>query len=885
MKNKNKCSGKRKPKKSENSSAKILALLLFFLVFTVSSIASEVSAEPSIIGLIAFKGKIDFNDPNNFANIESLPTPHSFIDGNVYTMLLLYSGSFSNSVISNQSNDSIVQNYSDGSNTYSFYWTPYKSGDRKLAFDTTEIVTYNPIFSNLSVTKKISSTSEMEDLLNSKSNASLNLGQNHTLIKIDNWDLSGSVFDAYDIDINTSISFNFVNLNITKLLTGVNFNMTFIKGQNFPEYNNNSLQISGKFRDLIGAIITYYGFSFSTSDLNNDNTYWNELFDYFNINKPYNKTFYISKNKNDYSFLTEEGYGKITPTLRQDIIDSFASKAQGLTPIGLLTTAINISDVSQSLSLGNYNTTAYPTSIPFTGSYNPADYSLSATSEIPVEPAFTNGTYIAVIKAYDHFGNKAIKLLKYTIDYPNEYSMGVSSNGILYFTNPSLNVTLRGISGLPARELFFVSQDFNNTPPSGVFPLSNEISKNTFKYFTISPNETLPLGNYNLTFALNSTTLLIAETNISDIRLFVYEPLNSNWTILNTSYLGIDNGYNLFESVIPHFSTFAISEANITSAILIPVNHAPIAQNISMQVMQDNNISITFNASDEDNNTLSYLIISSPLHGTLSAISGNDNSTTYSPNAGYYGMDSFSYFADDGNLTSNTAYVFINVTQKPFVNAAPVATNFSYITNEDTPLTTTMHATDVDGDALTYNIIISPSHGTLSVISGNQVTYTPNLNYNGADSYTFQAYDGTNYSNAAINSITINAVNDPPVANAGGPYSIVEGTILIFNASLSSDPDSDPLQYRWDVNSDGIYESSWSSSPYFTYTYIYNGTYLVTVEVNDTSGLTSTSNAAVNVFDNPPIVQIIANSTSGYEPLSVAFTEMITNGNSPFNYS
>lgn len=59
--------------------------------------------------------------------------------------------------------------------------------------------------------------------------------------------------------------------------------------------------------------------------------------------------------------------------------------------------------------------------------------------------------------------------------------------------------------------------------------------------------------------------------------------------------------------------------------------------------------------------------------------------------------------------------------------------------------------------------------------------------------------------------------NQPPVANAGGPYTINEGDGLTLNASTSSDPDNDPLTYSWDINGDGTFGDATGVSPSLTW--------------------------------------------------------------------
>ena len=101
-------------------------------------------------------------------------------------------------------------------------------------------------------------------------------------------------------------------------------------------------------------------------------------------------------------------------------------------------------------------------------------------------------------------------------------------------------------------------------------------------------------------------------------------------------------------------------------------------------------------------------------------------------------------------------------------------------------------------------IIGSPSctvQGRGSICTAN-VTYTQAANYHGPDSFTFSATDGQASSNPVTVSITVNAVNDAPTANAGGPYTGNVGVPIQF-AGSGIDPDGDPLTFSWNFG-DGV---------------------------------------------------------------------------------
>ncbi len=108
---------------------------------------------------------------------------------------------------------------------------------------------------------------------------------------------------------------------------------------------------------------------------------------------------------------------------------------------------------------------------------------------------------------------------------------------------------------------------------------------------------------------------------------------------------------------------------------------------------------------------------------------------------------------------------FTNLLVSPPCNEPPFAVSQSVATNEDTPLGVTLSAIQGDdNDPLTFTIQSGPSHGSLDGTPPN-LTYTPQANYHGGDSFTFRVSDGTNTSNLATVLITVASVNDPPQAS------------------------------------------------------------------------------------------------------------------------
>src|SRR5690606_9081209 len=100
------------------------------------------------------------------------------------------------------------------------------------------------------------------------------------------------------------------------------------------------------------------------------------------------------------------------------------------------------------------------------------------------------------------------------------------------------------------------------------------------------------------------------------------------------------------------------------------------------------------------------------------------------------------------------------------VNDAPVTSNINLVTNEDTPISSQVVATDVDGDTLSYSLSGQPANGSVSLNPATgQFTYTPDASFNGSDSFVVQVSDGNGGFATSLVTIGVLPVNDAPVAS------------------------------------------------------------------------------------------------------------------------
>ena len=265
------------------------------------------------------------------------------------------------------------------------------------------------------------------------------------------------------------------------------------------------------------------------------------------------------------------------------------------------------------------------------------------------------------------------------------------------------------------------------------------------------------------------------------------------------------NGADSFQYTVSDTDgTSAPATVNVT---ITAVNDAPTGQDDHYHVAEDgvltlSGASILDNDADLDGDHLTATLVTDVSNGTL--VLDPNGTFTYTPNANYNGTDAFTYKPNDGTASAATAST-VSIRVDP-VNDAPVTMPDAYTTPEDTTLSVKLLYTagvldndrDPDGNRILAVSYTAPSNGTLTTNGSGEFTYTPNLNFNGTDSFTYRATDGSLSSAPETVTITVRAVNDDPVVHDDS-YSVPEDGVLVVPVSTGllandSDPDGDRLQ-------------------------------------------------------------------------------------------
>ena len=213
-----------------------------------------------------------------------------------------------------------------------------------------------------------------------------------------------------------------------------------------------------------------------------------------------------------------------------------------------------------------------------------------------------------------------------------------------------------------------------------------------------------------------------------------------------------------------------------TATVTINVTAAPVVQSPPVAVNDSapavSGVPVMVDVADNDTDVDGDLDASSvsvtvpPAHGSVSVDAGT-GAITYTADASYIGTDTFTYEICDSTDLCDRATVTINVTAPPITPAPPVAEDNDVSTVEGEPIVIDVlgNDTDLDGDLdpTSVSIIDGPQHGTVEVDPDTgEISYTPDPDYTGTDTFTYQICDLDGNCDTATVTVTVTGglVND-----------------------------------------------------------------------------------------------------------------------------
>mgnify|MGYP001159958392 CR=1 FL=1 len=394
------------------------------------------------------------------------------------------------------------------------------------------------------------------------------------------------------------------------------------------------------------------------------------------------------------------------------------------------------------------------------------------------------------------------------------------------------------------------------------------------------------------TYATANGTVLIASNGD-----FMYTP--------DAGFYGTDSFDYTLEDGQGHSD---IGTASFTVVQYIPPNEKPVLGKDSASVDEDSSVTINVLANDYDPNgdTLTVVSVSNLVNG--SAVINPDNTITYTPDPDFFGAESFLYVVSDGNGGFQTQRINVTINEvadEVEPNVGPVLEKDNATMDEDTSVTLNVLANDYDpnGDTLTVISVGSLAHGTAVINGDSTITYTPDENFHGEESFVYTVSDGNGgYATQRIN-IIVNDVTDPEPSNAAPDlgkdnFTMGDNESKTLNVQANDvDPDGDIMTVISvadvthgtviiNANNTLTYtpDTDYVGSESFIYT-VSDGnggfaTQRVNVTINDTDDIYTFDNSdfvtpeTISAFESGDALDI-SDILSGYDPLSDAITDFV----------
>ena len=252
----------------------------------------------------------------------------------------------------------------------------------------------------------------------------------------------------------------------------------------------------------------------------------------------------------------------------------------------------------------------------------------------------------------------------------------------------------------------------------------------------------------------------------------------------------------------------------------------------------------------KDGRALTYFVVGPPANGSVAMLAPD---IEYVPRHDYYGPDSFAYYATDGLLYWDFGTVRIDVQA---VNDPPVAVALDSETNLGTAVTLQLQASDPDDGSFTFGVVQDPTHGSLSSVAGDAVTYTPDSDYFGDDTFTYRALDDEGLAGEpATVTVRVKPIVAVPECLPATP--LEGGVVGVFgDESYTVDHDCPIVSWTWSISGPGGFTDSFESSSSL-FMPPRQGDYEVTLFVTDDGGRTASASTVVSVLNDSPRVKAL----------------------------
>jgi VCBS repeat-containing protein len=353
----------------------------------------------------------------------------------------------------------------------------------------------------------------------------------------------------------------------------------------------------------------------------------------------------------------------------------------------------------------------------------------------------------------------------------NVYTTGISGTWTVTATyRGAITTTLITVINNPPTaddDTFAVDENSADGTPVGTVSASDPDAGDSLTY-------AIAAGNTGDAFAIDDGT---GEITVNDGAVLDYETTPT------------------FDLTVVVTDTGNLADSAAITVNLNDVNEAPTADDDAYATSENAALTVLApgvlgNDTDVDSTVLTATLESGPANGVLNL--NLDGSFAYTPTAGFTGDDTFIYVTSDGALTDTTT-VTITVSAN-----APTVNDDGYTTDEDVLLFVPApgvldNDTDPNSDPLTATLGSGPTNGALVLNEDGSFVYTPTVNYNGSDSFTYRATDGTYNSNLATVVITVTAENDAPIAtdDSGAGFETDEDTSFTTGDVLANDTDAE----------------------------------------------------------------------------------------------